>query len=92
VRGPSLGPARAQFTSFEAEFGADFRPFYDAAAQTVDLWRLTRSQLESAGLAPRRIFGLDQCTLSSPQDFFSYRAARVTGRQMALIWIDAPEK
>jgi len=87
VRGPSLGPGCAQFTNFEAEFGAGFGAFFDAAAQTVDLWRLTRQQLEDAGLRPERIFGLDQCTQSRPQDFFSFRAARVTGRQVALIWI-----
>jgi copper oxidase (laccase) domain-containing protein len=89
VRGPSLGPEAAQFTNFEAELGTGFREFFDPASQTVDLWRLTRSQLEAAGLAPGRIFGLDQCTLSNPADFFSFRAARVTGRQMALIWLSA---
>ncbi|OGR34736.1 MAG: multicopper polyphenol oxidase [Desulfovibrionales bacterium GWA2_65_9] len=89
VRGPSLGPQQAQFTNFATEFGAGFREFYDASAQTVDLWRLTRCQLEAAGLRPERIFGLDQCTQSNHQDFFSFRAARVTGRQMALIWIGA---
>jgi polyphenol oxidase len=89
VRGPSLGPAAAQFTNFGAEFGPRFREFFDAARQTVDLWRLTRSQLEGAGLNPERIFGLDQCTLSNRHDFFSFRAARVTGRQASLIWIGA---
>ncbi len=89
VRGPSLGPQQAQFTNFAAEFGAGFREFFDASAQTVDLWRLTRQQLTRAGLRPERIFGLDQCTQSNPRDFFSFRAARVTGRQMALIWIGA---
>ena len=89
VRGPSLGPKCAQFTNFEAEFGAGFGAFYDAAAQTVDLWRLTRHQLEGAGLLPGRVFGLDQCTLSNPGDHFSFRAARVTGRQAALIWLNA---
>lgn len=87
VRGPSLGPETAQFTNFEAEFGAGFREFFDPARQTVDLWRLTRCQLERAGLAPGRIFGIDQCTQSNPQEYFSFRAARVTGRQASLIWI-----
>ncbi len=87
VRGPSLGPEAAQFTNFEAEFGPGFRDVFDAGRQTVDLWRLTQRQLESAGLEPERIFGIDRCTQSNPQDFFSYRAARVTGRQVALVWI-----
>lgn len=89
VRGPSLGPGKAQFTNFEAEFGDAFRPFFDAATQTVDLWALTRRQLLSAGLAPERVFGLGRCTLSEPEAFFSFRGARVTGRQLSLVWIDS---
>lgn len=90
VRGPSLGPQAAQFTNFEAEFGPAFRPFYHPDTQTVDLWSLTRHQLQSAGLPASQIFGLDLCTLSNPDDFFSYRATsagRATGRQMSLIWL-----
>jgi len=87
VRGPSLGPAQAQFTNFAAEFGDPFRPYFDPAAQTMDLWRLTRDQLTAAGLAPARLFGLDRCTQSEPEHFFSYRAAKQTGRMMSLIWL-----
>ena len=90
VRGPSLGPEAAQFTNFEAEFGASFREFFDPETQTVDLWRLTRRQLEQAGLRPERIFGLNLCTRTRAQDFFSFRAARTTGRQVGLIWINRP--
>jgi len=87
VRGPSLGPDRAQFTNFAAEFGEAFMPFFDRRNETVDLWRLTRFQLEAAGLAPGRIFGIDSCTQANPEEFFSFRAARVTGRMMSLIWL-----
>lgn len=91
VRGPSLGPERAEFLHFAQEFGQEFLPFFDRKTDTVDLWRLTRSQLEGAGLAPGRIFGLDRCTRSAPQEYFSYRAARDTGRMLSLIWIARPE-
>jgi YfiH family protein len=87
VRGPSLGPAKAQFVNFEAEFGPRFAAYYDPAARTVDLWRLTRDQLAAAGLPPRNIFGLDLCTAASAH-FFSYRRSRTTGRQAAFIWIE----
>jgi len=87
VRGPSLGPPRAQFIHFAQEFGQEFLPFFNRKADTVDLWRLTRFQLETAGLDPARIHGLDRCTQSEPDSFFSYRAARATGRMMSLIWI-----
>jgi YfiH family protein len=86
VRGPSLGPDKAQFLNFAQEFGQEFLPYFDRRADTVDLWRLTRHQLERAGLAPERVFGLDRCTLSEPEAFFSYRAARKTGRMMSVIW------
>jgi len=88
VRGPSLGPQAAQFINFASEFGEGFRDVYDADRQTVDLWRLTHSQLEGAGLRPGRIFGLDHCTLSNPRDFFSFRGARSTGRMLSLIWLE----
>jgi copper oxidase (laccase) domain-containing protein len=51
----------------------------------MDLWRLTRSQLEEAGMNPERIFSLDLCTASLPQ-FFSHRRDKPTGRQANLIW------
>jgi polyphenol oxidase len=90
VRGPSLGPTHAEFTNFAVEFGEEFLPFFDRKAETVDLWRLTRHQLQAAGLNPARVFGIDRCTQSNPEDYFSYRAARstrgATGRMMALIW------
>ena len=89
VRGPSLGPEQAQFLHFAQEFGQEFLPFFNRKADTVDLWRLTRFQLETAGLKPERIFGIDRCTRSHPQEFFSYRAARVTGRMLSLIWTSA---
>jgi len=88
VRGPSLGPACAQFTNFAQEFGEEFLPYFNRKAETMDLWSLTRAQLAGAGLAPERILSLDLCTLSNPADFFSYRAARTTGRMVALIWRD----
>jgi polyphenol oxidase len=88
VRGPSLGPAHAQFTNFAAEFGPGFAGFYDAAVRTVDLWRLTRHQLEAAGLDPARIFGIDRCTFAEADAFFSYRRERPCGRMLSLIWLE----
>lgn len=87
VRGPSLGPERAQFVNFEREWGDAFRPWFDQATQTMDLWALTRHQLRQAGLPERRIFGLDLCTASNADQFFSYRRIKKSGRQASLIWI-----
>jgi copper oxidase (laccase) domain-containing protein len=58
----------------------------------MDLWRLTRDQLMNAGVPEHQIFGLDLCTLTMEETFFSYRKAcaspvRDTGRQCGIIWI-----
>ncbi len=91
VRGPSLGPSAAQFSRFDEEWGADFLPWYDRRERTMDLWSLTRDQLMRAGVLPEHIFGIDRCTFSEADTFFSYRHAKrfgsVDGRQASLVWI-----
>jgi YfiH family protein len=87
VRGPSLGPEKSEFVNFEAEWGPQFRARFDAATRCMDLWALTRDQLQDAGVPEGNIFSLDICTASSPR-FFSYRRDKVTGRQAGIIWIE----
>lgn len=89
VRGPSLGPANAEFINFEREWGDEYRPWFDAQTRCMDLWRLTRSQLEAAGVPPGQIFGVDLCTALNPALFFSHRRDQRSGRQASLIWIAA---
>jgi YfiH family protein len=86
VRGPSLGPGAAEFVNFEKEWPERFRPWFDEATRTMHLWELTRAALESVGLRRDNIFGLDLCTQSLPELFFSFRR-RDDVRQMSLIWI-----
>lgn len=88
VRGPSLGPAAAEFVNFDREWGDDFARWFRTRERTMDLWTLTRHQLAQAGLAPERIHALDLCTGTLADTFFSYRRERVTGRQASIIWID----
>lgn len=92
VRGPSLGPEAAEFVNFDTDFGDQFRPWFNSASRTMDLWRLTRDQLMDAGVPEKQIFGLDLCTMTMNDTFFSYRKAcaapvRDTGRQCGVIWI-----
>lgn len=86
VRGPSLGPAAAEFVNFDKEWPPAFAAWFDAERRTMDLWNLLRHQLMTAGIPPGNIFSLDLCTHSLPQLFFSHRRGH-TGRQASLIWI-----
>ncbi len=85
VRGPSLGPAAAEFVNFEKEWPASFAPWFDAYARTMDLWSLTETQLARAGIPSGRIYSLDLCTRDMPDVFFSHRRGDA-GRQVGIIW------
>lgn len=86
VRGPSLGSGVAEFIHFDKEWGEEYRRWFNEANKTMDLWGLTRYQLEQAGVPSAQIYGLDFCTLSNPELLYSYRR-KDTERQMAAIWI-----
>lgn len=87
VRGPSLGPTAAEFIHFDKEWSQDFTPWFNTHTRTMDLWALTRHQLYTAGLPHAHIFGIDMCTYSMHDMFFSYRRLKVSGRQGSCIWI-----
>lgn len=87
VRGPSLGPASAEFVNFSREWGDAFRPWLNAATMRMDLWNLTRAQLLETGIPAANIYGIDICTFLNSDEYFSHRRDKRAGRQAALIWI-----
>lgn len=87
VRGPSLGPAMAACERFEEDWGPAFERWFDASSRTLNLWRLTHDRLVEAGLPEDALFGLDLCTASLPEAFFSRSRDGVCGRTGAVIWI-----
>lgn len=87
VRGPSLGHTASEFIHFDKEWGADFAAWFDAHSRTMDLWTLTRHQLRTAGLLESCIFGIDMCTHTMHEVFFSYRRNKTSERQASVIWI-----
>ncbi len=88
VRGPSLGPNQAEFTNFEFEWGKNYEKWYDDTNNTLNLWELTRYQLQQAGLLYQNIYGLDLCTKTLEKYYFSHRNNPNTGRQASLIWFE----
>jgi polyphenol oxidase len=51
----------------------------------VDLYHLARLRLQSAGIG--KIYGGEHCSISEPENFFSHRRDKVTGRMASIIWM-----
>jgi len=82
--GPGLGPCCAEFRHYRRELPPEFWK-YQVRPHYFDLWQLSCDQLTAAGLTPGNIEVAALCSRCQPQEFFSYRRDRVTGRQAAVI-------
>lgn len=76
---PSLGPDDAEFLNYRTELPESFwdyqvKPFY------FDLWSIAKNQLLNAGVLEDHIQIAGISTLSNPQDYFSYRREKISGR------------
>jgi YfiH family protein len=85
--GPSLGPCCAEFINYKKELPPHLWPFR-VGAHHFDLWRISRRQLIDAGVRGDHVHTSGICTRCNPALFYSYRAARRTGRFAALIGMD----
>lgn len=85
VRGPSLG--NAEFTNAAQEWGPGFMKWHDPATRRMDLWQMTRAQLEDAGVPAAHIYSMDIDTWANANSYFSWRRHKTPGRQAAIIWI-----
>lgn len=89
--GPAIGPdafevgdeVRAAFITRNPAFAPAFRQTGDTL-WLADIYELGRIVLRQAGVTA--IHGGAACTFSQPNDFFSYRRDRETGRMASLIW------
>ena len=82
--GPSLGPCCAEFINYKEEIPADFWDYKDSSDH-FDFWAVSRDQLMRAGIAEKNIEISGICTRCRTDEFYSYRAAKTTGRFAAVI-------
>ena len=90
--GPAIGPqaytvgdeVRDVFLSHQDQAGLAFKD--EADGWKLDLYLLARQRLAVCGVTA--VYGGDRCTLSEPEDFFSYRRDGQTGRMASLIWLE----
>ena len=85
--GPSLGQCCAEFINYTDEIPRQLWPFR-VGPHHFDFWRISRHQLVQAGLLDSHVYAPGMCTRCNPHLFFSYRAAKETGRFAALIGMD----
>ncbi len=76
---PSLGPSHSEFKNYREELPEHFWKF-QISPTYFDLWAIARMQLEGCGIQPKHIEIASICTYSTPEDFFSYRRDKPTGR------------
>ncbi|WP_147199465.1 purine nucleoside phosphorylase YfiH [Pantoea sp. CCBC3-3-1] len=89
--GPAIGPeafevgpeVRAAFLAQDLTTSAAFRPAGEK--YYADIWQLAHRRLAARGV--RHISGGGICTVSQPEQFFSFRRDGVTGRMASLIWL-----
>ena len=83
---PSLGPSSAEFVNYRTELPEEFWK-YQVKPTYFDLWAISRVQLEEAGVLSHHIQIAEMCTLSNPDQFFSYRRRKISGRHATIAGI-----
>jgi len=81
---PSLGPDRSEFVNYKTELPEEFYPF-QFKPNYFNFWEISRYQLENLGIKPEHIEIASICTYENPQEFFSYRREKVSGRNGSFI-------
>ncbi|MGV7092270.1 purine nucleoside phosphorylase YfiH [Siccibacter turicensis] len=89
--GPAIGPAafevgaevREAFMARDAQAVNAFVP--KGEKYMANLFELARQRLGNVGVT--QLYGGDRCTYSEPDEFFSWRRDRTTGRLASFIWL-----
>lgn len=83
---PSLCPEHSEFINYRTELPKSFWRF-EEKPNHFNLWEVSRWQLESVGIKPAHIEIAEMSTYANPNDFFSYRRDRLTGRHGTLAYL-----
>jgi YfiH family protein len=83
---PSLGPDHSEFKNYRQELPQDFWP-YQVPGKLLhfDLWAIGQKQLLAAGLLERNVELTKVCTYCHPNEYFSYRRDKETGRHATVV-------
>lgn len=81
---PSLGPDHAEFKNYKQELPQDFWTF-QVKPNYFDFWEISKKQLTNAGVLDKNIEVTGICTQCNPDDYFSYRREKETGRHATVV-------
>ena len=81
---PSLGPQASEFSNYENELPKEFLPF-QVAPTYFDLWEISKWQLMQENVLAHHIEIAQICSRSTPDDFFSYRREKASGRNATVV-------
>lgn len=92
--GPAIGPGAFEvgqdvFDEFVQRNRADATAFVPRNTQgkyLADIYQLAKARLQRAGVG--NVYGGGLCTVSSPEQFYSYRRDGETGRMASLVWYE----
>lgn len=83
---PSLGPKHSEFIHYHKEIPEPLWR-YRISPTHFDLWEIARAQLLQEHILPDHVEISALCTYSHPEDFYSYRRDKRTGRNGTLVYL-----
>jgi YfiH family protein len=81
---PSLGPDHAEYKNYKQDFPQDLWVF-QSKPNHFNFWEMSKKQLMSCGVLEKNIEISEACTFCHPNDYFSYRRDKETGRNATIV-------
>jgi len=81
---PSLGPDHAEYKNYKQDFPQEWWSS-QVSPDHFDFWEISKKQLTQSGLRESHIEIFNVCTHCNPEEYFSYRRDKDTGRNATII-------